>query len=123
VPLFARTTRSVALTEAGAALVASAAPALRDIADRVERIRAVKGRVSGLLRLNVPRLALSMVMTPVVREMAKRFPDVTVEIFADDAIANIVEDGFDAGIRLGEMIAEDMIAVRLTPSFRALPAI
>jgi DNA-binding transcriptional LysR family regulator len=64
-----------------------------------------------------------MVMTPVVREMAKRFPDVTVEIFADDAIANIVEDGFDAGIRLGEMIAEDMIAVRLTPSFRALPAI
>ncbi len=120
VPLFARTTRSVALTEAGAALVASAAPALQDISDRVERIRAVKGRVSGLLRLNVPRLALSMVMTSVVREMAKRFPDVTVEIFADDAIANIVEDGFDAGIRLGEMIAEDMITVRLTPPFRAI---
>jgi DNA-binding transcriptional LysR family regulator len=120
VPLFARTTRSVALTEAGAALVASAAPALQDIADRVERIRAVKGRVSGLLRLNVPRLALSMVMTSVVREMAKRFPDVRVEIFADDAIANIVEDGFDAGIRLGEMIAEDMITVRLTPPFRAI---
>jgi len=120
VPLFARTTRSVALTEAGAALVASAAPALQDISDRVERIRAVKGRVSGLLRLNVPRLALSMVMTSVVREMAKRFPDVTVEIFADDAIVNIVEDGFDAGIRLGEMIAEDMITVRLTPPFRAI---
>jgi DNA-binding transcriptional LysR family regulator len=120
VPLFARTTRSVALTEAGAALVASAAPALQDISDRVERIRAVKGRVSGLLRLNVPRLALSMVMTSVVREMAKRFPDVTVEIFADDAIANIVEDGFDAGIRLGEMIAEDMMTVRLTPPFRAI---
>jgi DNA-binding transcriptional LysR family regulator len=120
VPLFARTTRSVSLTEAGAALVASAAPALQDISDRVERIRAVKGRVSGLLRLNVPRLALSMVMTSVVREMAKRFPDVTVEIFADDAIANIVEDGFDAGIRLGEMIAEDMITVRLTPPFRAI---
>src|SRR5258707_9172778 len=51
VPLFARTTRSVSLTEAGAALVASAAPALQDISDRVERIRAVKGRVSGLLRL------------------------------------------------------------------------
>jgi hypothetical protein len=46
---------------------------------------------------------------------------VTVEIFADDAIANIVEDGFDAGIRLGEMIAEDMITVRLTPPFRAIP--
>ena len=61
-----------------------------------------------------------MVMTSIVREMAKRFPDVTVEIFADDAIANIVEDGFDAGIRLGEMIAEDMITVRLTPPFRAI---
>jgi DNA-binding transcriptional LysR family regulator len=120
VPLFARTTRSVALTEAGTALVASATPALQDIADRVERIRAVKGRVSGLLRLNVPRLALSMVMTPVVREMARRFPDVTVEICADDALANIVEEGFDAGIRLGKMIAEDMITVRLTPPFRAI---
>ena len=120
VPLFARTTRSVALTEAGSALVASAAPALLDIGERIERIRSVKGRVAGHLRLNVPRLALAMVTTPVVRAMAKRFPDVTVEIFADDSIANIIEDGFDAGIRLGEMIAEDMVTVRLTPSFRAI---
>jgi DNA-binding transcriptional LysR family regulator len=120
VPLFARTTRSVATTEAGAALVASAVPALQDITDRVERIRAVKGRAGGLLRLNVPRLALAMVMTPVVREMAKRFPDVTVEVYADDAIANIVEGGFDAGVRLGEMIAEDMVAVRLTQPFQAI---
>ncbi len=120
VPLFARTTRSVALTEAGSALVASAAPALRDIGERVERIRSVSGRVTGHLRLNVPRLALAMVTTRVVREMAKRFPDVTVEIYADDAIADIVEDGFDAGIRLGEMIAEDMVTVRLTPPFRAI---
>src|SRR6267154_1899531 len=118
VPLFARTTRSVSLTEAGAALVASAAPALQDISDRVERIRAVKGRVSGLLRLNVPRLALSMVMTSVVREMAKRFPDVTVEIFADDAIANIVEDGFDAGVGLADVmepvVRADIAAGHLT---------
>lgn len=120
VPLFARTTRSVALTEAGSALVASAAPALQDIGERVERIRSVKGRVAGHLRLNAPRLALAMVTTPVAREMAKRFPDLTVEIYADDAIADIVEDGFDAGIRLGEMIAEDMVAVRLTPPFRAI---
>ena len=120
VPLFARTTRSVALTEAGSALVASAAPALQDITERVERIRSVKGRVTGHLRLNVPRLALAMMMTPVVREMARRFADVTVEICADDAITNIVEEGFDAGIRLGEMIAGDMIAVRLTPPFQAI---
>jgi DNA-binding transcriptional LysR family regulator len=120
VPLFARTTRSVALTEAGTALVASATPALQEINERVERIRSVKGRVAGHLRLNVPRLALAMVMTPIVREMSERFPDVTVEVYADDAIANIVEEGFDAGIRLGEMITEDMVAVRLTPPFKAI---
>src|ERR671923_5589 len=88
VPLFARTTRSVALTEAGSALVASAAPALQDIGERLERIRSVKGRVAGHLRLNAPRLALAMVTMPVAREMAKRFPDLTVEIYADDAIAD-----------------------------------
>ena len=120
VPLFARTTRSVSLTEAGTALVASAEPALRDIGERIERIRAAEGRVSGLLRLNVPSVALPILMTPVVHEMAKRFPGVTVEIFVDDAIANIVADGFDAGIRLGGMIAEDLVAVRLTPAFKAI---
>jgi DNA-binding transcriptional LysR family regulator len=120
VPLFARTTRNVALTEAGSALVASTAPALQEIGERIERIRSVGGRVTGHLRLNVPRLALAMITTRVVREVAKRFPDVTVEIYADDAIANIVEDGFDAGIRLGEMIAEDMVTVRLTSPFRAI---
>lgn len=120
VPLFARTTRSVSLTETGAALVASAEPALRDIGECVEHIRATEGHVSGLLRLNVPGVALPIMMTPVIREMAKRFPDVTVEIFVDDAIANIVADGFDAGIRLGGMIAEDMVAVRLTPAFKAI---
>lgn len=120
VPLFARTTRSVTLTEAGVALVGSAGPALQDIGERVERIRAVKGRVSGLLRLNVPSVALPIVTTPIVCAMAKRFPDVTVEIYVDDAIANIVADGFDAGIRLGEMIAQDMVTVRLTPAFKTI---
>src|SRR5258708_20173788 len=98
VPLFARTVRSVSLTGAGAALVASATPALQDIGDHLERIRAAKGRVSGLLRLNVPRIALPIIMMPVVREMAKRFADVTVEIYADDAIAHIVADRFDPPI-------------------------
>ncbi|WP_316976371.1 LysR family transcriptional regulator [Shumkonia mesophila] len=119
VPLFARTTRSVALTEAGRALVEAAAPALRDIGERVERIRAAKGRVGGLLRLNVPNAALP-ILTPVVGAMAKRFPGVTVEIYADDAIVDIVAAGFDAGARLGEMIAEDMVATRLTPPFAAI---
>jgi DNA-binding transcriptional LysR family regulator len=120
VPLFARTTRSVALTEAGRLLLDGAAPALQDIAERLERIRAVKGRVSGLVRLNVPSIALPLVITPVLKAMAKRFPDVTVEVYIDNAVTDIVARSFDAGIRLGEMIAEDMVAVRLTPPFKGI---
>lgn len=119
-PLFARTTRSVSLTEAGEALVAAAAPALRDIADRMERIRAVKGQASGLLRLNTPRLALPLAVTRIVSAMAKHYPEVTVELFTDERLADIVGEGFDAGIRLGEMIAQDMVAVRLTQPFRVI---
>lgn len=119
-PLFARTTRSVSLTEAGEALVAAAAPALRDIADRMERIRAVKGQASGLLRLNTPRLALPLAVTRIVSAMAERYPEVTVELFTDERLADIVGEGFDAGIRLGEMIAQDMVAVRLTQPFRVI---
>lgn len=119
-PLFARTTRSVALTEAGRALVETLAPALQDIGDRLERIRAVKGRASGLLRINAPRIALPLAVTSVVAAMAPRFPDVTVEIVTDESLRDIVGEGFDAGIRLGEMIAEDMVAVRLTAPFQAI---
>ena len=119
-PLFARTTRSVALTEAGAALVATAGPALQDIAERVERIRSVKGRASGLLRISVPHIAFPMAITRIVAVMAERHPDVSVEVFGDDGLVDIVGAGFDAGVRLGEMIAADMVAVRLTPPFRAI---
>ncbi|MER8546726.1 LysR family transcriptional regulator [Mesorhizobium sp. M0684] len=119
-PLFARTTRSVSLTEAGTALVAAAEPALEDIADRIERIRSVKGRASGLLRINAPRLALPLALMPILTAMAERYPDVTVEIVTDERLSDIVGEGFDAGIRLGEMIAEDMVTVRLTGPFRSI---
>ncbi|KUM24767.1 transcriptional regulator [Mesorhizobium loti] len=119
-PLFARTTRSVSLTEAGKALVETAAPALQDIAERMDRIRGVKGRPSGLLRINASNIAIPLAVTPVVAAMAERFPDVTVEVFADQALVDIVGEGFDAGIRLGEMIAQAMITVRLTPPFKAV---
>ncbi|MEI8701048.1 LysR family transcriptional regulator [Mesorhizobium sp. M6A.T.Ce.TU.002.03.1.1] len=119
-PLFARTTRSVALTEAGEALVAAAEPALEDIADRMERIRSVKGRASGLLRINAPRIALPLALMPILSAMAERYPDVTVEIVTDERLSDIVGEGFDAGIRLGEMIAEDMVTVRLTQPFRTI---
>ncbi|MDG4881477.1 LysR family transcriptional regulator [Mesorhizobium sp. WSM4884] len=121
-PLFARTTRSVSLTEAGKALVETAAPALQDIAERMDRIRGVKGRPSGLLRINASNVAIPLAVTPVVAAMAERYPDVTVEVFAEQGLVDIVGEGFDAGIRLGEMIAQDMITVRLTASFKAVIA-
>lgn len=119
-PLFVRTTRSVALTEAGAGFMASVGPALTAIEEAGERLRSAKGQVTGVLRLNVPRVGLPIAVTPIVAEMAWRYPDLTIEITSDDGLADIVASGFDAGLRLGEMIAEDMIAIRMTPPFKAI---
>ncbi len=116
-PLFARTTRSVALTEAGRSLIATIAPALQDIHERMERIRAIKGRASGLLRINAARVCLPLAVTRVIAAMGERYPEVEVEIFSDERLTDIVSEGFDAGIRIGEMIAQDMVTVRLTPPF------
>lgn len=114
-PLFARTTRSVSLTDAGASFVAKVGPAAAEIADATDSVRAEQGKVTGLLRLNVPSFALDMAVDPVLREMARRYTDLTVEIYVDDGVTDIVADRFDAGVRLGGMIAEDMVAIRLTP--------
>ncbi|HEV2675512.1 MAG TPA: LysR family transcriptional regulator [Aliidongia sp.] len=119
-PLFARTTRSVALTEAGHGFLDTVGPALIAIDEAAERVGAARGRVTGLLRLNIPRVALSIAITPVMVEMARRHPDLTIEITSDDGLVDVVAQGFDAGVRLGAMIAEDMIAVRLTPPFQAI---
>ncbi|EJL26726.1 transcriptional regulator [Caulobacter sp. AP07] len=119
-PLFARTTRSVALTEAGAGFVAAVGPALTEIGEAIERLRAAKGRITGVLRLNAPRIAQRMALTAVIAEMAWRHPDLVIEVTSDDGLVDIVAGGFDAGVRLGEMIAQDMTAVRLTPPFKAI---
>jgi DNA-binding transcriptional LysR family regulator len=119
-PLFARTTRSVALTEAGKSLIGTITPALQDINERIERIKASKGRPSGLLRINASRISLPLAITRVIRVMADRYPEVEIEIFSDERLTDIISEGFDAGIRVGEMIAQDMVAVRLTPPFRAI---
>jgi DNA-binding transcriptional LysR family regulator len=119
-PLFARTTRSVRLTEAGAAFVGVLGPALADISEAVDNIAAAQGRIVGTLRLNAPRTALPIAVTPLLAELARRHPELTVEITTDDGLADIVADGFDAGIRLGHTVAQDMVAVRLTPPFDSI---
>ena len=119
-PLFLRTTRSVALTEAGMSFVASIGPALATVEESVERIRAAKGHVAGLLRLNAPRVALPLAVTPTIAAMSRLYPDLTIEVTSDEGLVDIVAAGFDAGVRLGEMIAQDMVAVRLTRPFQAI---
>jgi DNA-binding transcriptional LysR family regulator len=119
-PLFARTTRSVALTEAGADFVAAVGPALSTVEESVERVRSAKGQVAGVLRINVPRIALPLAITPAITEMSRLYPDLTIEVTSDDGLVDIVAAGFDAGVRLGEMIAQDMVAVRLTKPFMAI---
>lgn len=119
-PLFLRTTRRVRLTEAGETLLSSVGPALTAIDESWEALRGSAARPAGVLRINTPRVAVPMVLAPLVAEMAAAFPQVTVELIVDDALADIVSQGHDAGVRLGEMIAADMVAVRLTEPFRAM---
>jgi DNA-binding transcriptional LysR family regulator len=119
-PIFTRTTRSVSLTTAGEALVSVLAPAFQDIGAAWDQLRSKKTGASGLLRLNLSRVAPPLAVSRVIAVMGERYPDVTVEAFVDDALTDIAAAGFDAGVRLGEMIAEDMVAVRLTPPFQAI---
>jgi DNA-binding transcriptional LysR family regulator len=115
-PLFARSTRSVAVTEAGLALIAQLAPAADDINRAWESVRSHKGKPSGNLRINIPRVA-QPTLEPLILEMTRRYPEVTVEMFTDDGLSDVVREGFDAGVRAGDIIAGDMVVVRLTPPF------
>ncbi len=119
-PLFARTTRSVALTEAGESFVSSIGPAFAMVEESVERIRAAEGQVTGVLRISAPRLALPLALTPAIVAVSRLYPALTVEVTSDESLIDIVARGFDAGVRLGEMIAQDMVAVRLTRPFKAI---
>lgn len=121
-PIFVRTTRSVALTASGELLAARLAQAFGDIDAAVENIVVARGEISGLLRINAPHLVASQVLRPIVVEMSRRHPRLSVELISDNALVDVVGQGFDGGVRLGEMIAADMIAQRLTPPFRMVMA-
>ncbi|KQP96310.1 LysR family transcriptional regulator [Methylobacterium sp. Leaf117] len=111
--LLHRTTRSVAPTEAGAALLARIAPALAEIAEAVGAAGAFRATLGGALRINAPRSACRFVLMPLVARYLARYPAVRVEVVADDAMTDVVAGGFDAGVRFGEHLAGDMIAVAL----------
>jgi DNA-binding transcriptional LysR family regulator len=113
VRLMNRTTRSVALTEAGELLLARVGPAMSDVGDALDQVRGLRGLPSGRLRINAPPPAIDLVLAPMVAPFLKAHPQIDLEIVADSGFVDIVAAGFDAGVRYGEHLAQDMIAVSL----------
>jgi DNA-binding transcriptional LysR family regulator len=115
--LFQRTTRSVGLTEAGEHFLARAKPAFEELVAATRAARDLGGRPSGLLRLTAPRAVIPVLLEPLMASFVRAYPDVELEIDATAELVDLAAKGFDAGIRLGQHIAADMVAVRLSPPF------
>lgn len=120
VRLLQRTTRSVNATEAGLRFLSHLRPALEGVHAAFESLDEARGRPVGTLRLNVPRLASSWVLEPLLASFLTEYPELRLDISTEDGFTNIVEGGYDAGIRLGEMLEKDMVALRLTGEMRAI---
>src|SRR5436190_857765 len=116
--LFIRTTRSVGLTEAGERFIPRAKPAFEELVAASEVARELGQRPAGLLRLSVPRAVVPILLEPLIASFCQAYPEIEVEVAASEELIDLAAEGFDAGIRLGQFIAPDMIAVRLTPPFR-----
>jgi DNA-binding transcriptional LysR family regulator len=115
--LFTRTTRSVGLTEAGERFLSRAKPAFEELVAASEAARELGQRPAGLLRLSVPRAVVPILLEPLIASFCTAYPEIELEIAASDEMVDLAAGGFDAGIRLGQLIAADMTAVRLTRPF------
>jgi DNA-binding transcriptional LysR family regulator len=118
VRLMNRTTRSVALTEAGELLLARVGPAIADVDSALAQVRGLRDVPSGRLRINAPPPAIDLVLAPMVAPFLQTHPQIDLEIIGDSSFVDIVAGGFDAGVRYGEHLAQDMIAVPLAPPQR-----
>jgi DNA-binding transcriptional LysR family regulator len=118
VRLLNRTTRSVAPTEAGAALLARLSPALAEIGEAVAEARAAQSEPSGPLRINAPEPAVELVLAPLAADFLAAHPAVRLEVTSEAGLVDIVAGGYDAGVRWGERLAQDMVAVPLGPPQR-----
>jgi DNA-binding transcriptional LysR family regulator len=115
VRLLARTTRSVAPTHAGERLVQKLAPMLHDLDQGIADLSEYRDRPAGTIRITTVEHAAKTVLCPALTKILPDHPDITVEIIVDYGLADVVADRFDAGVRLGEQVAKDMIAVRIAP--------
>jgi len=116
--LFLRTTRSVGLTEAGERFLARAKPAFEELVAASEVARGLGQRPAGLLRLSVPRAVVTILLEPLLASFCRAYPEVEVEIATNEKLVDLAAEGFDAGIRMGQFLAADMVAVRMSPPFR-----
>ncbi|MGO4175833.1 LysR family transcriptional regulator [Bosea sp. TAF32] len=116
--LLTRTTRNVATTAAGERLLQTITPRLAEIEDEIAALTALRDKPSGSIRLTLSDHALESVVWPKLKPILRDYPDIHVELILDSTFRNIVEEGFDAGVRLGESVEKDMIAVRIGPDWR-----
>jgi DNA-binding transcriptional LysR family regulator len=118
VRLLSRTTRSVALTDAGEHLRTRLRPAFTEIQEALGQVSGLRNKPGGRVRLLVPRLAARTVLAPKLGEFARDYPEIVLDVTTEDSRIDIVAEGFDAGIHFGEYIEKDMIAVRVSPDLR-----
>ncbi len=118
VRLLARTTRSVSPTEAGGQLLRVIAPRFEEIDSELAQLNAYRDKPAGRLRITAGEHAALTVMQPVLGRLLPAHPDLNIEVIVDYGLTDIVAEGFDAGIRMGEQVAKDMIAVRVGPDMR-----
>jgi DNA-binding transcriptional LysR family regulator len=112
--LLNRTTRSVSLTEAGEAYLARIGPAVAQVIEATEDMNALQGRPAGTLKINAARVSITMVLQPMLAGFLREHPGIQVELTNDEGFVDIVEGGYDAGVRLGESVQQDMVATPLT---------
>ncbi|MFG0456220.1 MULTISPECIES: LysR family transcriptional regulator [Shewanella] len=115
VQLLFRTTRDMSLTEEGQLLFDSVFPALGDIDRALRNIGQAHDEPSGLLRINTSRVAAKYLLEPYMPEFLAQYPELKIELVMDDGLANIIAEGCDAGIRLGESLTEHVVAIPITP--------
>ncbi|HAS1784226.1 LysR family transcriptional regulator [Enterobacter hormaechei] len=118
VRLLTRTTRSVAPTEAGEQLFMRLSPHLLEIEQELTALRDTRDKPAGNIRLTAGEHAMSAVLWPVLKPFLAQYPDISIEVTVDDGLTDIVDGRFDAGVRLGDQVAKDMIAVRIAPDMR-----
>ncbi|MBB4290051.1 DNA-binding transcriptional LysR family regulator [Rhizobium leguminosarum] len=116
--LLTRTTRSVSPTEAGERLLVSIGPRLDEIESELAALSAFREKPAGTIRINAGEHAADAVLWPALEKLLPDYPDINVEIIVDYGLTDIVAERYDAGVRLGEQVARDMIAVRIGPDMR-----